>query len=82
MTDYIAQSETEYLVLIDPVLPPVCMEVQQGANVATRRTIETYALAEQAETRMRELVPGWEPLAAFAPEIVTDPTLVVIEESE
>ena len=61
MSDYIVQSETEWLVLTHPELPPLFMPVTQGQNVGRTRTVESYASAEQAETRMRELVPGWEP---------------------
>ena len=60
MSDYIVQSDREYLVLVDPTLPPIYQESRLGAHVGTTRTIETYASAEQAEARMREIIPGWE----------------------
>ena len=61
MSDYVVQSETEWLVLTHPELPPIFMPAAKGLNVGTARTVESYASTEQAETRMRELVPGWEP---------------------
>ena len=50
-----------HLVLTRDGADPIYMAVTNGLHLGTTRTIESYASAEQAETRMRELVPGWEP---------------------